>query len=226
MFPYCRKGWNSISSITHLRASSWMIMSVLAAHIGCDNEKFRFFFNQMMSIASFLTDMSRRSSPPSFIGWHNMLQAILGDESSSHMKPFIILFRAVSMCQGIPCVLARNCMWPPTTAWIISFLPFRVGCSLFHLSRLLFILSIIVSQGVLSFVWLPIHAPSILINSPSLVMCIFSVSGLWSCSFSFLVDTTLRLCSVMPMGMTSVFSMLNFAPDISHQLLSTFWTWS
>src|SRR5216683_1250465 len=193
MFPYCRKGWNSISSITHLRASSWMIMSVLAAHIGCDNEKFRFFFNQMMSIASFLTDMSRRSSPPSFIGWHNMLQAILGDESSSHMKPFIILFRAVSMCQGIPCVLARNCMWPPTTAWIISFLPFRVGCSLFHLSRLLFILSVI---------------------------------GLWSCSFSFLVDTTLRLCSVMPMGMTSVFSMLNFAPDISHQLLSTFWTWS
>jgi len=169
MFQHCRKGWNLVSSIACLGASSWTIMSVIAAHVGCEGEKFRYLLSQMMSIASFLADMSRRSSPPSFIGRHSILHAILGDESSSYMKPFIILFRAVLMYWGIPCVLARNCVWPPTMAWIISFLLFRVGCSLFHLSRLLFILSIIVSQGVSSFVLLPIHASNILIDSPSLV---------------------------------------------------------
>ena len=100
MFQHCRNGWNSISSIARLGASSWTIMSVIAAHVGRDGEKFRYLLNQMMSIASFLADISRRSSPPSFIGRHSVSHAILGDESSSHMKPFIILFRAVSMCWG------------------------------------------------------------------------------------------------------------------------------
>jgi hypothetical protein len=93
-----------------------MIISVIAAHVGCNGEKFRYLLNQMMSIASFLTEMSRRSSPPSFIGWHSISHAILGDESLSHMKPSNILFRAILMCWGIPCALARNCVWPPTTA--------------------------------------------------------------------------------------------------------------
>ncbi len=217
MFQHCRKGWYSILSTICLGASSWMIMSVIAAQMGHVGEKFRYFFSQIMLMASFLAVISRRPSPPSCIGWHRVLHVILGEESSSYIKLFIILFRVFSMCLGIPCALARNWVWPPTTAWIISFLLFRVGWRCFHLSRLLFILSIIVSQGASSFVWFPIQAPSILIDSPSLATCILSVSRDWSLSFSFLMVTTLCLCSVELMGMISVFSMLNFVLQVTER---------
>ena len=54
----------------------------------------------------------------------------------------------------------------------------------------------------------PIHAPSILVGSLSLAMWMFS--GICSCcEFSFLIDISLSLCSGVPIGITSVFVILN-----------------
>ena len=74
-----------------------MIILVMAAHVGRDGEKSRYLFSHMMLIALFLDVMSRRSSPPLFIGQHSTSHVILGEGSSSHMKPLMILFSAISM---------------------------------------------------------------------------------------------------------------------------------
>ena len=93
-----------------LGANSWIIILVMAAHVGCDGEKSRYLFSHMMSMASFLVMISRRSSLPLLIGQHSISQVILGKELSSHMNPLIILFSAISMWGGIPWAFARNCV--------------------------------------------------------------------------------------------------------------------
>ncbi|KAI0251036.1 hypothetical protein BJV78DRAFT_1317694 [Lactifluus subvellereus] len=54
-------------------------------------------------------------------------------------------------------------------------------------------------------------------------MCICSLSGFWSRGLIFQVVMIVDLCSAVPIGMTSVFSMLNFAPDALHQLSRGLW---
>lgn len=55
--------------------------------------------------------------------------------------------------------------------------------------------------------------------SLSLAMCIWSFSGVWSRGFTFRVAMTADLCSSMPIGIISVFSILNFAPETLHHWL-------
>ena len=123
----------------------------------------------------------------------------------------------VSIQAGMPCAWVRNCMWPPTTAWMIRLLPSVLGQTFFHLERLIFILSRIGSHGVWLSVLLPIHTPSIRTASLSLAIQICSGSGDRSSGFSFHVWATERLCALEPIGMISVLSMLNLAPDVRHQ---------
>ena len=134
-----------------------------------------------------------------------------------YMNPRVILIRAFSMFGGIPWAMVRNWVNPPTTACTINFLPIIVRYDVPHLSRCLFILSITGSHGTASFVLFPIHAPKNLIALPSSAIFIRSSRPLQSCWFIFCVRTTCSLCSSEPMGTTSVFSMLNLAPDTRHQ---------
>ena len=83
-------------------AALLMIKSVIVAHECRVGLKSRYAFSHMISIASFLVRMFRRSSPPSLVGMFKKSKAILGEESSSHMKLRIILVRAVSIAEGIP----------------------------------------------------------------------------------------------------------------------------
>ena len=52
----------------------------------------------------------------------------------------------------------------------------------------------------------------------------WSKSGDRSLWLIFWVATTVDLCSSVPIGMISVFSMLNLAPDTLHQWLRISWT--
>ena len=74
------------------------------------------------------------------------------------------------------------------------------------------------SHGVSSSELFPIHAPKILMDSPSLVILICSSRWLQSSWFIFLVVATWALCCLVPKGIISVFSMLNFVPEALHQL--------
>jgi hypothetical protein len=55
----------------------------------------------MTLIALFFIVMSRRSSPPLFIGQHSTSHVILGKESLFYIKLLIILFSTISMWGGI-----------------------------------------------------------------------------------------------------------------------------
>ena len=127
VFQHCRKGFVLSSLIVEGGATALMMISVMAAHAGRVGEKFRYNFSQMRSIALFLALRLSRPIPPSSIGFCRVFRAILGEESSSHMKDVILLVRAFSMFSGIPCAWVRNCVCPPITAWIISRRPSRVG---------------------------------------------------------------------------------------------------
>jgi hypothetical protein len=104
--------------------------------------------------------------------------------------------------------------------------PFRVGCPLFHRSSLILILSKIGSQGEASFTQFPIHAPRERVASPSFAIRMFSFSVLWSSWLIFLISSTVILYLSGPMGIISVFSMLNFAPEALHHLSRRDFTWS
>src|SRR5216683_6868657 len=157
------------------------------------------------------------------MGFLRVSLAILGDELSSQIKFFIILFRVSSVSFGIPWAWVRNCVCPPTTICIIIFLPLRVGCTFLHLSSLVLILSMIGSQGVRSLVLFPIHAPNIHIASPSFAILMPSGSGIWSLRFSSLIVAAFSRCSSFLIGMISVFSWLNLASDIWHHSSRIVW---
>jgi hypothetical protein len=141
------------------------------------------------------------------------------------METLISFVSASLICFAIPCASARNCERPPTIAYTIrrfpSLVPSGVGCTDFHLSRCLYTASLTVSQGRCSCVLFPIHAPSECIASPSFMMWTSS-RVVRSFGFSFLKRITLFLWFLVPIGIISVFSLLNFAPDTPHNLSSVF----
>lgn len=158
-------------------AALLMIKSVIVAHVCRLGLKSRYVFSHVISIASFLDCMFRRSSPPSLVGMFRKSRAILGEESSSHIKSRIILVRADSIAVGIPWAFVRNWVRPPMIACIMIFLPCRVGLFLFHLCRSFLIWSNIGSHGAMSFVLLPIQAPRERIASPSTAIWMHASSG-------------------------------------------------
>lgn len=174
-------------------AALLMIRSVIVAHVGRVGVKSRYVLSHVISMASFRARMLRRFRPPALMGICRYCKAILGDESSFHMKSRIIFVRAVSIGTGIPCALVRNCVRPPTTAWMMIRLPSKVGLLLLQRSRSFLILSRIGSHGVASLVWLPIHAPRDRIASPSSAMCMRGSKGSLSCWLIFQVVATRNL---------------------------------
>ena len=79
-----------------------MIRSVIAAQVGRAVVKLRYDLSHMISMASFLAGISNRLRPPSLRGRQRKSRVILGDESSPHMKFWIILVKADLMGGGIP----------------------------------------------------------------------------------------------------------------------------
>ena len=61
-----------------------------------------------MLIASFQALRSKRFTPPFSVSFWSNSSAILGEESSSHMKFRIVLVSVVSMCGGIPCAFVTS----------------------------------------------------------------------------------------------------------------------
>jgi hypothetical protein len=175
-----RKGFIIAFLTMHLGTDFSTIRSVIKAHSGRVGEKLRYAFSHMILIASFLASRSSRSRPPIVIGFVRVLLAMHGEESSSHMKSFNILLRMSSMSLGIPWACVRNWVWPPMIIWVVIFLPFRLGCVFFHRSSLVLIVSITGSQGVMSSILFPIHAPSILTTSLSFAIQVPSEKGVWS----------------------------------------------
>lgn len=157
------------------------------------------------------------SPPTSFISDRYFIPSLGVWSASSQMKFWISFVSASRIVSGIPCAFVRNWVRPPTIACTISLFPLSVGWTDFHLSRSLWMRSIMGSQGLVSRVLFPIHAPSDRIASPSFAIrtsfCI-GVSSRWS----FRVQVILSLCAMDPISIISVFSLLNFAPDTSHHL--------
>ena len=164
-----------------------------------------------------------RFRPPSSIGLCRTSRASLGEESFSHMKSHIILVMAFSMCLGIPCAFIRNWVCPPTITWIIFALPIMVGFDFPHLPRFLCILSRVISHSAVLLALFPIQAPRDLIASLSFAILILGFSGLASSWSTLHFVRICLLCSLDPIGIISVFSMLNFAPDTLHQSLRMAW---
>src|SRR6267154_3235039 len=131
------------------------------------------------------------------------------------MNHLVIFVNAVSICFGIPCALVRNCVMPPMNICMINRFPSSIGWPLFHLLRVVSILSRIGSQGVVLSSSFPIQAPRDLMGLLSwAILIVFSQGS--SSVISFLVVITVVLCALDPIGRISVFSMLNLAPDARH----------
>jgi len=136
----CMNGFTLAFLIDWGGAAASMMWSVTVAHFCQDGEKFRYVFNQMISIASFLDLMSRTFRPPLWIGRRRLAMAIRGLVPWSHMNLLIMSINASSMCGGIPWALARNCVWPPMIACMMIRFPLRVRCAFSH--RFSFILMV------------------------------------------------------------------------------------
>jgi hypothetical protein len=110
------------------------------------------------------------------------------------------------------------------TIWAITFLPCSVGCDFPYKVSALCVLLIIGSQGADTFVLLPSQASNICIASFSLAIFILLSRGLSSLLLSFLVVIIYRWCLLIPIGIISVFLILNFTPDTLHHSLRILWT--
>ena len=136
------------------------------------------------------------------------------------MKDLIIVCRDFATVFGIPCALVRYCVIPPTIIWTMSCFASMVGRDVAHWSSLSFILSIICDHGCVWSTLFPIQAPRTLVGLPSLAIFISRLSG--SSSLCILLESIiLFLCVSVPIGMISVFSRLNFAPDALHHVVSS-----
>jgi hypothetical protein len=189
----CRKMFRRARCEVPGGAALLIIKSVSMVQVGCERVRFRYDFSHMISMASFLAWMFSRFRPPSLRGWHRKLRVILGDESSSHIKSRISLVRAVSTEVGIPCAWVRNWVWPHTMACTMVFLPKRVGLPLPHWFRSFLMRSRIGSQGVVAFVWFPIHALRERMALPSEAIWIWLFMGDMSSWFIFRVAMTIVL---------------------------------
>jgi hypothetical protein len=125
------------------------------------------------------------------------------------------------MLGSISCAFIRNWVWPPMMACMISCLPYIIGWALSQHFNLLLMVSRIGSHGVILLTLLLTHAPRIHTALPSWVIRIFSGSVVSSVELIFLLSVTIFQCASIPMGMISVLSMLNLAPDTWHHLFRT-----
>ena len=106
----CRNGFSLAFLIDWGGAAASMMWSVTVAHFCQDGAKFRYAFNQMISIASFLDLMSRIFRPPLWMGRRRLAMAICGRVSCSQRNLLVMFVSTFSMCGGIPWALARNCV--------------------------------------------------------------------------------------------------------------------
>lgn len=173
-------------------------------------------------MASFLVLMFSRFKPPSSSGSSSVPGAIHGFASLSQRKFWMSFWIAVSISCGIPWTFARYWVLPPITAWAMILFPYKVGFIFCHLSMLYLTLSIMVPHGVRSFVLFPTHAPKRRTASWSFAILIRSSSWLLSLGLIRREAITSAQWLYVPMGIISVFSMLNLAPETSHQDLSMF----
>ena len=141
-----------------------------------------------------------------------------GVSESSHMNVQIILTRASSMGLGIPCAFARNWVIPLANICTMCLFASRVGCPLLQRCRADWTLSRIGSQGVITLVSFPIQAPRIRTVLPSSATLTSGGSG-GSVGLMHQVVRTLCLWVFVLVGMTSVFSMLNLAPEAEHHFI-------
>src|SRR5204863_8549776 len=127
-----------------------------------------------------------------------------------------------SISSGIPCALVRYCVIPPITICMMCFLPSMVGWLLDHWSNAVSIFSMTLVHCSLGSVLFPTQAPRILVGSPSPAMCM-SLGIVSYVSRVLLVCITFCLYSSEPIEMTSVFVMLNFAPEAVHHFFRVLW---
>src|SRR5882724_8260213 len=116
------------------------------------------------------------------------------------------------MWSGIPLTAARNQLLDVINAFSMSSFPQRVGCDTFHTSITFFCISVILFH--LSFISMlfPIHKHRVLMGLPSFISRTYS-GNLLVFSLRILLVITLFLCSGVPIGGTSVFSILKRAVD-------------
>ena len=200
----------------------FIIASVMKAHLGLSGDRSRYDFSLMMSIALFLVFIFSSCIPPSSLGEYSLAILIVGGAVDSQMKSLMILVRASSICFGIPWAAVRNCDIPPANIWVMCLFASREGWPLFHFCRVDLILSRIGSHGSAAFVALPIQAPRHLTAFPSSAMRMPCWRG-GSSVFTLRVVQILCLWVGVPIGITSVFSKLNQAPDAMHHLDRIFW---
>ena len=132
------------------------------------------------------------------------------------MNSLIVDTSADSISFGMFWAFVRNCVIPPAN--ICTMYPFASndGDALFHLFKVLLTLSRTGFHGIHSLKSLPIQAPRHLTGCPSAAMWISGWRG-GSEGWIHHVETTLALCSVLPIGTISVFSRLKHAPEARHQ---------
>ena len=175
-------------------------------------------------MASFRFFRLRSFIPPFSTGASSCGRPSLGVCPSSSQMNFRNSFvNASRIGAGMPCALVKNCVRPPTIAWAISRFPSKVGRTVFQRSRSRLTRSMIGSHGLVSCVSFPIQAPRERTDSPSCAMCTSACIGV-SAGLSLRDCITLSRCAFVPIGIISVFSLLNFAPDAWHHLSSVLMT--
>ena len=176
---------------------------------------FRYCWSQVVSIAAFLEGRSRRFNPPSWRGLQRRLRAIGEDFRWFQTKSRVSFVRAERTVFGMPWAFVRNCVILPTVSCIISRFASREGLVWFQRSSACLIFSIVGVQGWAGSRSFPIQAPRQRVGCPSGAILMFSGRG-WSSGWSCLVVRTHSRCCLVPVGITSVFSTLNFAPEARH----------
>ncbi|KAF9783299.1 hypothetical protein BJ322DRAFT_1069956 [Thelephora terrestris] len=184
------------------------------AHFGRSSPMLRYCLTHIRSIASFLLIMFITFLPPLPGSCARSLIAIVA-LSFPHTNSWIALWISFCTVSGIPWALVRNCVFPPATICTIRRLPSKVGYRASHRLKSFLIVSTIFFHGSSGFSLFPTHAPRILVASLSPAMWI-DVGTLSPATFITLVSARVWRYSAVPIGIISVFSTLNFAPDTSH----------
>ena len=191
----------------------FIIASMAYVQVGCCQDLSMQVFSQVSSIAWFLASMSKRSIPPLSLGFLRFSRLM----PRGVLLPFQRKFRLIEFIDsvtmhGIPCAFVRNCVMPSTVICIIRCFASRVGLEHAQQLSLSFILSRTVVHGWASSILFPIQAPRMQVGWPSVAIRIPG-GRRWSSGCICHEWITLCLCISVPMGIISVFSRLNFAPD-------------
>src|SRR5258708_2203902 len=178
----------------------------------------RIFFFCIMLIASFFGLMSRIFLPPWDGGSDRSSVASGGMASVFHRKDLIHFVRYSVCWSGIPWAAVMNWVLPPIIIWMICFRPSIPGYAFSQVLRLFSIFSMICGHGAVLFMLFPTSAPRYLVVSLSLCILISSGMGVVGSVESERVSRTCCLYSVLPAGVVTVLSLLNFAPEARHCL--------